>query len=213
MTVNDRLALRGPLLLPFLAGFTGLSELDLSLDKSTIGGSSTSLLFIDDRILVQFFSCLATSFRGLQSLRINFWRVTLDESDRSLRQVGKQLRNCTSLSFLKASGLVVTDSAKKSRQEHGLIQAFVANLHSLAWLSLDGVELTESQAASIGKCLRERFAGNSLEISAKDVQVKAVKALVTGIEEGGRAEVLYAGGSSCRLKITKLQKSAKNRKK
>ncbi|XP_016837817.1 uncharacterized protein LOC100677826 isoform X2 [Nasonia vitripennis] len=216
VTVNDRVALRGPLLLPFLAGFTGLSELDLSLDKSTVGGGSgsgSSLLSIDDRTLIQFFGCLGSSFRGLQSLRINFWRVSLDESEKTLRQVGKQLRNCLSLSFLKASGLVVTDSSKKTRQEHGLIQAFLGNLHSLAWLCLDGVELTESQATAVGKCLRERFAGPSLEISAKDVQVRALKALVASVEEAGKAEVLYAGGAACRLKITKLHKSTKARKK
>ncbi|XP_023244956.1 uncharacterized protein LOC106639778, partial [Copidosoma floridanum] len=219
VTVNDRLALRGPLLLPFLAGFTSLSELDLSLDKSTVGNnnyssSGSSLLFIDDRILVQFFSCLASGFRGLQSLRINHWRVSLEESERSLRQIGKQLqRGCTSLSFLKAAGLYVTDSAKKTRIEHCLVQTLLANLHSLAWLCIDGVELAEAQAASIGKCVRERFSGSSLEISAKDVHVRAVKALVTSIEEAGRAEVLYAGGAACRLKITKIQKGSKARRK
>lgn len=216
MTVNDRLALRGPLLLPFLAGFTGLSELDLSLDKSTIGCNNTnssSQLFIDDRMLVQFFGCLSTQFRGLQSLRINFWRVSLEDSERTMRQVGKHLRNSNSLSFVKASGLFVADNAKKARVEHGLIQAFLANLVSLQWLCLDGVELTEQQAGSIGKCLRERFAGAHLEVSAKDVHVRALKTLVASIEEGGRAEVLYAGGASCRLKITKLQKNAKSRKK
>ncbi|XP_058792154.1 uncharacterized protein LOC131664796 isoform X2 [Phymastichus coffea] len=216
VTVNDRLALRGPLLLPFLAGFTGLSELDLSLDKSTIGCSnanSSSQLFIDDRMLVQFFGCLSTHFRGLQSLRINFWRITLEDSERTLRQVGKHLRNSSCLSFVKASGLFVADAVKKARVEHGLIQAFLANLGCLQWLCLDGVELAEMQAASVGKCLRERFAGTHLEVSAKDVHMRALKALVSSVEEGGRAEVLYAGGASCRLKITKLQKNAKSRKK
>lgn len=211
--MNDRLALRGPLLLPFLAGFTGLSELDLSLDKSTIAGSSGSLLLIDDRILLQFFTSLASHFRALQSLRINFWRVSLDEAERTLRQVGKQLRNCPSLSYLRASGLLVTDSAKKCRAEHGLVQAFLANLQALAWLCLDGLELGEAQATSIGKCLRERFAGPSLEISARDVPVRAVKALVASVEEGARAEVMYAGGAGCRLKVTRILKGAKSRKK
>ncbi|XP_076656954.1 uncharacterized protein LOC143361451 isoform X2 [Halictus rubicundus] len=212
VTVNDRLALRGPLLLPFLAGFTALSELDLSLDKSTIGGSSGSLLFIDDKILQQFFSCLSSHFRNLQSLRINFWRVTLEDSDKTMRQIAKYLKLCN-LSFLKANGLIVTDSAKKVQMEHVFVQTLLTHLQYLTWLCLDGVELTETQASSVGKCVRDRFPGTSLEISAKDVHVKSVKALVTAAEEGGRAEVVYTGGSNCRLKITKIQKNGKAKKK
>ncbi|XP_076758568.1 uncharacterized protein LOC143427929 [Xylocopa sonorina] len=212
VTVNDRLALRGPLLLPFLAGFTALSELDLSLDKSTIGGSSGSLLFIDDKILQQFFACLSSHFRNLQSLRINFWRITLEDSEKTMRQIAKYLKLCN-LSFLKANGLIVTDSAKKVQMEHVFVQTVLTHLQYLTWLCLDGVDLTEVQASSIGKCVRDRFPGTSLEISAKDVHVKSVKALVAAIEEGGRAEVVYTGGSNCRLKITKVQKNGKGKKK
>ncbi|XP_017757408.1 PREDICTED: uncharacterized protein LOC108548798 [Eufriesea mexicana] len=212
VTVNDRLALRGPLLLPFLAGFTALSELDLSLDKSTIGGSSGSLLFIDDKILQQFFACLSSHFRNLQSLRINFWRVTLEDSEKTMRQIAKYLKLCN-LSFLKANGLIVTDSAKKVQMEHVFVQTILTHLQYLTWLCLDGVDLTETQASSVGKCVRDRFPGTSLEISAKDVHVKSVKALVAAIEEGGRAEVVYTGGSNCRLKITKIQKNSKGKKK
>lgn len=212
VTVNDRLALRGPLLLPFLAGFTALSELDLSLDKSTIGGSSGSLLFIDDKILQQFFACFSSHFKNLQSLRINFWRITLEDSEKTMRQIAKYLKLCN-LSFLKANGLIVTDSAKKVQMEHVFVQTILTHLQYLTWLCLDGVDLTESQASSIGKCVRDRFPGTSLEISAKDVHVKSVKALVAAIEEGGRAEVVYTGGSNCRLKITKVQKSGKGKKK
>ncbi|XP_071568084.1 uncharacterized protein [Temnothorax nylanderi] len=212
VTVNDRLALRGPLLLPFLAGFTSLSELDLSLDKSTIGGSSGSLLFIDDKILQQFFCCLAAHFRSLQSLRINFWRVTLEDSDRTMRQIAKHLKLC-GLSFLRANGLIVTDSAKRVQMEHVFVQTILTHLQCLTWLCLDGVELTETQATSVGKCVRDRYPGTTLEISAKDVHVRSVKALVTAAEEGGRTEVVYTGGSNCRLKITKLQKGGRGKKK
>ncbi|XP_026671039.1 uncharacterized protein LOC108626994 isoform X2 [Ceratina calcarata] len=212
VTVNDRLALRGPLLLPFLAGFTALSELDLSLDKSTIGGSSGSLLFIDDKILQHFFSCLSSHFRNLQSLRINFWRITLDDSEKTMRQIAKYLKLCN-LSFLKANGLIMTDSAKKIQMEHVFVQTILTHLQYLTWLCLDGVDLSETQATSIGKCVRDRFPGTSLDISIKDVHVKSVKALVAAIEEGGRAEVVYTGGSNCRLKITKIQKNGKGKKK
>ncbi|XP_076234744.1 uncharacterized protein LOC143179414 [Calliopsis andreniformis] len=212
VTVNDRLALRGPLLLPFLAGFTALSELDLSLDKSTIGGNSGSLLFIDDKILQQFFACLSSHFRNLQSLRINFWRITLEDSEKTMRQISKHLKLCN-LSFLKANGLIVTDSAKKVQMEHIFVQTILTHLQYLTWLCLDGVDLTETQASSIGKCVRDRYPGTSLEISAKDVHVRSVKALVAVIEEGGRAEVVYTGGSNCRLKITKVQKNGKGKKK
>ncbi|XP_050464361.1 uncharacterized protein LOC126858240 isoform X2 [Cataglyphis hispanica] len=212
VTVNDRLALRGPLLLPFLAGFTSLSELDLSLDKSTIGGSSGSLLFIDDKILQQFFCCLAAHFRSLQSLRINFWRITLEDSDRTMRQIAKYLKLC-GLSFLRANGLIVTDSAKRVQMEHVFVQTILTHLQCLTWLCLDGVELTEAQATSIGKCVRDRYPGTALEISAKDVHMKSVKALVTAAEEGGRTEVVYTGGPSCRLKITKMQKGGRGKKK
>ncbi|XP_043505197.1 uncharacterized protein LOC122526094 isoform X1 [Polistes fuscatus] len=212
VTVNDRLALRGPLLLPFLAGFTGLSELDLSLDKSAIGGSSGSLLFIDDKILQQFFACLSSHFRNLQSLRISFWRISLEDSERTMRQIAKYIKLCN-LSFLKMNGLIVTDSAKKTQMEHVFIQTIIMNLQYLTWLCLDGIEITEKQASSIGKCTRDRYTGSCFEISAKDVNVKSVKAFVAAIEEGGKAEVVYTGGSNCRLKITMLQKSAKNKKK
>lgn len=212
VTVNDRLALRGPLLLPFLAGFTSLSELDLSLDKSTIGGNSGSLLFIDDKILQQFFCCLAAHFRSLQSLRINFWRVTLEDSDRTMRQIAKYLKLC-GLSFLRANGLIVTDSAKRMQMEHVFVQTILTHLQCLTWLCLDGIELTETQATSVGKCVRDRYPGTALEISAKDVHVRSIKALVTAAEDGGRTEVMYTGGSNCRLKITKVQKSGRGKKK
>ncbi|XP_023289535.1 uncharacterized protein LOC111674267 [Orussus abietinus] len=212
VTVNDRLALRGPLLLPFLAGFTALSELDLSLDKSTIGGNNGSLLFIDDKILHQFFSCLSSHFRNLQSLRINFWRVTLEDSEKTMRQISKHLKLCN-LSFLKANGLIVIDSAKKVQMEHAFVQTILTSLQYLTWLCLDGVELSPTQGSSIGKCVRDRYPGTTLEISAKDIHVKSVKALVAAIEEGGRAEVVYTGGSNCRLKITKVQKNGRGKKK
>ncbi|XP_043274140.1 uncharacterized protein [Venturia canescens] len=212
VTVNDRPALRGPLLLPFLAGFTSLSELDLSLDKSEIGGSSSSLLFIDDKILQHFFACFSSNFRNLQSLRINYWRISLEDSERTMRQISKNLKLCN-LSFLKANGLIVTDSAKKIQMEHVFLQTVLANLHNLTWLCLDGVKLTESQASSVGKCIRDRYPGTGLEISAKDIHVKSIKSLVSAIEDAGRAEVVYTGGSSCRLKITKVQKNGKPKKK
>ncbi|XP_046419917.1 uncharacterized protein LOC124179504 [Neodiprion fabricii] len=212
VTVNDRLALRGPLLLPFLGGFTALSELDLSLDKSTIGGNSGSLLFIDDKILTSFFGCLSSNFRSLQSLRMNFWRVTLEDCDRTMRHISKYLKLC-GLSFLKMNGLIVTDSVKKVQVEHSFLGTVVASLQALTWLCIDGIELSEAQASFIGKILRDRFPGSSLEISAKDVNVKAVKALVAAVEDAGRAEVLYTGGAHCRLRLTKLQKNGKHKKK
>lgn len=212
VTVNDRLALRGPLLLPFLGGFTALSELDLSLDKSTIGGSSGSLLFIDDKMLINFFSCLSSNFKNLQSLRINFWRITLEDCDRTMRQISKYLKACN-MSFLKMNGLIVTDSVKKVQIEHSFLNTVLTNLQYLTWLCLDGIELNESQSAVVGKCLRDRFPGSSLEISAKDVNVKSVKALVASVEDGGRAEVVYTGGAHCRLRIAKVQKNGKHKKK
>ena len=84
MTVNERLALRGPHLLPFLKGFTHLSDLDLSLDKASgsSGGSGAGRVgpisgsgLIDDKALVTFFQTLASSFRTLQSLRISHWHI------------------------------------------------------------------------------------------------------------------------------------------
>lgn len=206
------MALRGPLLLPFLAGFTALSELDLSLDKSEIGGSSSSLLFIDDKILQQFFSCLASNFKYLQTLKMNYWRITLENSEKTMRHISKYLRLCN-LSFLKANGLIVTDSAKRTQMEHVFIQTVLANLQTLTWLCLDGIKLTETQSSSVGKWIKERYLGNLLEISAKDINVKSIKALVAAVEDGGRAEVVYIGGSVCRVKITKFHKNGKFKKK
>ncbi|KAJ8672964.1 hypothetical protein QAD02_004225 [Eretmocerus hayati] len=253
VTVNDRLALRGPQLLPFLSGFTNLLELDLSLDKSAAlggldsgtaeprssspGSPTRSTLqhqqlhgstdtTVDERQLVQFFTELGSHFRQLQSLRANFWRCSLDEcSERVGRQVAKLVRPCKALSVLRLGSLVVVDRSASSgnkggppqqqRVEHVLLQALLTGLDSLAWLSLDGVELSESQADSLGKYLRERFRGSSLEISARDVRVEALKTLVVSTERGGRAEVSWAGGppGCCRLRIERLQNKTRTKPK
>uniref|UniRef100_A0A0C9QV65 Nlrc5 protein n=1 Tax=Fopius arisanus TaxID=64838 RepID=A0A0C9QV65_9HYME len=212
VSVNDRLALRGPLLLPFLTGFTALSELDLSLDKSEIGGSSGSLLFIDDKILQQFFTSLSIHLKSLQTLKINYWRINLEDTDKTMRQISKHIKT-TNISFVKANGLIVTDSVKRQQVEHLFVQTLLGNLQWLTWLCIDGVKLTESQCTSIGKWIKERYPGVLLEISAKDIQVKSIKALVAAVEEGGRADVGYIGGSTCRIKINKLQKNSKTKKK
>ncbi|XP_014299386.1 uncharacterized protein LOC103573202 [Microplitis demolitor] len=212
VSVNDRLALRGPLLLPFIAGFTVLSDLDLSLDKSEIGNNNGSQLFIDDKILQQFFSSLAMNLKNLQTLRINYWQITLENSDKTMKHISKNLRLCN-LSFLKANGLVVTDSVKRTQIEHVFIQTVLANLQSLTWLCLDGIKLTENQCTTLGKWIKDKYPGNLVEISAKDINVKAVKAFVAAVEDGERIDINYTGGFICRLKISKLQKNAKNKNK
>lgn len=129
-----------------------------------------------------------------------------------MRQISKHLK-ATNISFVKANGLIVTDSVKRLQVEHLFVQTLLANLQCLTWLCIDGVKLTESQCCSIGKWIKERYPGVLLEISAKDIQVKSIKALVGAVEEGGRADVTYIGGSTCRIKINKLQKNAKMKKK
>ncbi|XP_075222763.1 uncharacterized protein LOC142325204 isoform X2 [Lycorma delicatula] len=206
-TVNDRIALRGPLLLPFLRGFTHLSDLDLSMDKSH---SSSSPLLIDDKTLIAFFQTLCMHFRTLQSLKISNWRVSLEDCERSLRTIGRCLKTC-SLSYLKLNGLIVTDSIHRTSLEHLLLQTCVANLNYLSWMSIVGVALTPGQAAGFGKCIRERFPGTVLQLSAKDVGTEALKSMVTVLEEGAKIEVLFLGGPSCNIRIHRLLKNQKLR--
>ncbi|GLH16214.1 Uncharacterized protein GBIM_20553 [Gryllus bimaculatus] len=207
VTINDRMALRGPHLLPFLKGFTHLSDLDLSLDKNS-GSANSNPLLIDDKILVNFFQTLSTSFRTLQSLKMSHWKICLEDSERTLRSVGRALKIC-SLSYLKVNGLRVTDNAHRMALDHLFLQTVVANLSYLSWLSMVGVTLTAGRATAVGKCIRDRFPGTALELSTKDIAVDAVKALVAAIEEGGKVEVIFAGGPSCNLRIQRILKNQK----
>lgn len=100
VTVNDRLALRGPHLLPFLRGFTHLSDLDLSMEKGSVGHVSNTLL-IDDKTLVSFFQTLSMHFRTLQSLKMSHWRVTLDDCDKTLKTVGRWVHVCSPNEYWK----------------------------------------------------------------------------------------------------------------
>jgi hypothetical protein len=61
----------------------------------------------------------------------------------------------------------------------------------------------------VGKCIRDRFPGTALEVSAKDVGAEAVKALVAAVEDGGKIEVMYIGGPSCNLRIQRILKNQK----
>lgn len=210
VTVNERVALRGPHLLPFLRGFTHLSDLDLSLDKTSVGNNNSNPLIIDDKTLVTFFQTLSMHFRTLQSLKISYWRISLEDCDRTLRTIGRCLKTC-SLSYLKCNGLAVTDSVHRASLEHLFLQTAVANLSYLSWLSMVGVALTPGQGAGLGKCIRERFPGTLLELSAKDVGTEAIKSLISSLEEGGKIEVLYLGGPSCNLRIHRLLKNQKLR--
>lgn len=72
-----------------------------------------------------------------------------------------------------------------------------------------GVSLTPGQAAGFGKCIRERFPGTMLELSAKDIGNEAVKSLISSLEEGGKIEVLYLGGPSCNLRVLRVLKNQK----
>jgi hypothetical protein len=87
LSINEKLILRGPHLLPFLTGFTNLTDLDLSLDRTNIN-SNTIPLVIDDKSLLAFFQLLSTSFRKLQSLKLSNWRMSLDDYEKTLKQVG-----------------------------------------------------------------------------------------------------------------------------
>lgn len=209
MTVNDRLALRGPLLLPFLKGFTHLSDLDLSLDKNTGSSSgSSNPLLIDDKVLLSFFQNLSNSFRTLQSLKMSHWKVCLEDGERTLRSIGRILKTC-SLSYLKVNGISVVDTTRRGSMEHLFLQTVVANLSYLSWLSMVGVAVTSGQATAVGKCIRDRFPGTALELSAKDIGTESVKAMVTALEEGNKIEVTFIGGSSCNLRIQRIMKNQK----
>ncbi|XP_049827178.1 uncharacterized protein LOC126266735 [Schistocerca gregaria] len=203
VTVNDRPALRGPLLLPFLRGFTHLSDLDLSLEKSSVSGTGVPLT-VDDRALVTFFETLSASFRTLQSLRMSHWRLGLEDAERTLRRVGRALKAC-SLSHLQVDGLRAADVACRAPAEHLFLQAVVANLSYLTWLGAAGVPLSRAQAAALGRCVRDRFPGTALQLSARDMEAAAAKALVAALRDGGRLEVSFLAGGELRV-----QRVAKN---
>lgn len=120
----------------------------------------------------------------------------------------RYLKTC-SLSYIKTNGLVVSDSVHRTSLEHMFLQTVVSSLSLLTWLSVVGVSLTPGQAAGLGKCIRERFPGTMLELSAKDVGNEAVKSLIASCEEGGKIEVMYMGGPSCNLRIMRVLKNQK----
>lgn len=210
VTVNDRVVLRGPHLLPFLRGFTHLSDLDLSMEKHSVGHSNSNPLIIDDKTLITFFQTLSMHFRTLQSLKMSYWRVSLEECEKTLKTIGRYLKTC-SLSYIKTNGLVVSDNVHRTSLEHLFLQTVVSSLSLLTWMSIVGVTLTPGQAAGFGKCIRERFPGTMLELSAKDVGNEAIKSLISSLEEGGKIEVLYLGGPSCNLRILRVLKNQKLR--
>ncbi|XP_047116274.1 uncharacterized protein LOC124796227 [Schistocerca piceifrons] len=211
VTVNDRPALRGPLLLPFLRGFTHLSDLDLSLEKSSVSGTGVPLT-VDDKALVTFFQTLSASFRTLQSLRISHWRLSLEDAERTLRCVGRALKAC-SLSHLQVDGLRAADVACRAPAEHLFLQAVVANLSYLSWLSAAGVPLSQAQAAALGRCVRDRFPGTALQLSVRDMEAAAAKALVAALRDGGRLEVSFLAGAGpgCELRVQRVAKNPRLR--
>ncbi|XP_046996777.1 uncharacterized protein LOC124612548 [Schistocerca americana] len=211
VTVNDRPALRGPLLLPFLRGFTHLSDLDLSLEKSSVSGTGVPLT-VDDKALVAFFQTLSASFRTLQSLRMSHWRLSLEDAERTLRCVGRALKAC-SLSHLQVDGLRAADVACRAPAEHLFLQAVVANLSYLSWLSAAGVPLSQAQAAALGRCVRDRFPGTALQLSVRDMEAAAAKALVAALRDGGRLEVSFLAGAGpgCELRVQRVAKNPRLR--
>ncbi|KAK3929871.1 NACHT, LRR and PYD domains-containing protein 1-like protein, partial [Frankliniella fusca] len=120
--VRDRVALRGPQLLPFLRGLGALRELDLSAEREDAAGPSTpgpgqpGPLVVDDKVsqtigqaLTSFWAGLSESLRSLQTLHMAHWRLRLDDPERTLRAVAKSMRSCPLVS-LRADGLVACDA-------------------------------------------------------------------------------------------------------
>lgn len=207
VSVNQHVALRGPHLLPFLRGFSRLSELDLGIEKRHNVDDSSDI--VEDKTLVAFFNTLSQSFRSLQTLRLGNWRIKLDEPEKSLRAVGKALRSC-SLSHLRVDGMLVMDS-NKTPLEHAFLQTAVANLGLLTWLAMENVALQPQQAVALGRAVRERFSGPTLRISAQDVATKAIKAFIMSVQEGARVEVTFLGGVGCNLRVQRVIKNHKIR--
>lgn len=209
VSVNQHVALRGPHLLPFLRGFSRLSELDLGLDRPTANSENSEI--IDDKTLVSFFNTLAQNFRSLQTLRLGNWRIKLEDPEKSLRSVGKALRSC-SLSHLRVDGIVVTDStSNKGPLEYAFLQTAVGNLGLLTWIAMEGVNLLPGQAIALGRVVRDRFAGSTLRLSAQDVPTDAIKSFISAVQEGARAEVTYLGGTGCNLRVQRVIKNPKIR--
>ncbi|XP_026676231.1 uncharacterized protein LOC103505029 [Diaphorina citri] len=191
---------RGPHLLPFLTGFTNLTDLDLSLDRTNIN-SNTIPLVIDDKSLLAFFQLLSTSFRKLQSLKLSNWRMSLDDYEKTLKQVGRYLKIC-SISYLKLNHIIVKDNSTKGTSlEHYFIQTVISSLNYLTWLSIMGVVLTPGQGSIIGKTIRDKYCGTLLEISVKNIPIESIKSIIHVLDHNGshsnnKILVTFVGGQT-----------------
>ncbi|KAI5747925.1 hypothetical protein M8J77_019927 [Diaphorina citri] len=214
LSINEKLILRGPHLLPFLTGFTNLTDLDLSLDRTNIN-SNTIPLVIDDKSLLAFFQLLSTSFRKLQSLKLSNWRMSLDDYEKTLKQVGRYLKIC-SISYLKLNHIIVKDNSTKGTSlEHYFIQTVISSLNYLTWLSIMGVVLTPGQGSIIGKTIRDKYCGTLLEISVKNIPIESIKSIIHVLDHNGshgnnKILVTFVGGPSCNLRIQRMLTSSKH---
>ncbi|KAJ1529685.1 hypothetical protein ONE63_006440 [Megalurothrips usitatus] len=191
--VRDRVALRGPQLLPLLRGLVSLRELDLSAEREDAAGPTTpgpgqpGPLVVDDKALITFWTGLAECLRSLQTLHIAHWRLRLDDPDKTLRATAKAMRSCP-LVCLRADGLVACD-ANKSPLEHLFLQTASANLCCLGRLGLSGVALSPGHATALGRHIRDRFPGASLSLHVANVSSAAVTALSAALQDGGKVDV------------------------
>ncbi|XP_052126070.1 uncharacterized protein LOC113203118 isoform X2 [Frankliniella occidentalis] len=214
--VRDRVALRGPQLLPFLRGLGSLRELDLSAEREDAAGPGTpgpgqpGPLVIDDKALASFWAGLAESLRSLQTLHIAHWRLRLDDPERTLRAVAKSMRSCP-LVCLRADGLVACD-ANRVPLEHLFLQTASANLCCLGRLGLSGVTLSPGQATALGRHIRDRFPGASLSLQVANVASASVCALMAALQDGGKVDVSCLAGSPPQLRVNRVVSAPKARR-
>lgn len=104
-----------------------------------------------------FFNC-----RLLNTLKICNWVIHLDDISKTLKTIGKSLRN-SPISHLKIDGIVVLDRPKKKRCESTFIQCLISSLPLLRWMGISLSGKKEDQVTAIASAVTD-LKGLEIEI-------------------------------------------------
>lgn len=206
VTLNDRPALYGPTLLPYLVGFTAVAHLDLSSDK-TIANT------VDDANLMEFFATLSKHFRSLKVLIANNWCLKLERYEKTFRSIRKSLENCT-FTVLKLHSLTATtqNTAKRTPIEHVFLRSILHGLCVLGTLDISGMVLTKKQAEHLAFSLRSRpnsNAGRSIDLHVEGMNSDVIRTLVNEVQVNSKLQVTYLGGLSCVVRVHQVREKTK----
>lgn len=100
--------------------------------------------------------------RLLNTLKICNWILHLDDSIKTLKSLGKILKNST-LSHVKTDGISILDRPKKSRIEPQFLHTLIASLPALRWMGMSLAGMKENQITAIGNAVLD-FKGHEIDI-------------------------------------------------